>query len=122
MQRFSNQHLPEVSQRRESRQSRSAYWRPHAFARSSIYAHAPDGPGVYGISNAREWIYIGASENIQVALLEYLDGGSPAIAERTPTGFSFELCSAGMLTYRHAELLRQYKPACNESAMLEAAE
>jgi len=113
MQRFVSQHPPKVSLSRDTSQVPSSYWRPHSFARSSIYAHAPEIPGIYGISNAREWIYIGTSDNIQLALLEHLDGGPAAVTARIPTGFSFEICTAGTLPHRHAQLVRQYTPSCN---------
>jgi len=47
--------------------------------------------GVYGLSNAREWIHVGETDNIQGRLLEHLEGTDSFRAAGAPTGFSFEL-------------------------------
>lgn len=38
---------------------------PRPFTSSAIRAYSPTASGVYGISNAREWIYIGKADNMQ---------------------------------------------------------
>ena len=51
---------------------------PRPFTSNAVRMYAPDISGVYGISNANEWIFIGAADSIQGALLEHLrDGGTP---------------------------------------------
>ena len=45
---------------------------PLPFTPKAVQTHAPIASGVYGISNAREWIYIGETDNIQGALFEHL--------------------------------------------------
>jgi hypothetical protein len=65
---------------------------PRSFTPVSVRANAPSASGIYGISNAREWIYIGQSDNIQASLLLDLQKGSSALVKRGPTGFVFELC------------------------------
>lgn len=42
---------------------------PRPFTPSSVRIYSPIASGVYGISNAREWIYVGEAGNIQRALL-----------------------------------------------------
>jgi excinuclease UvrABC nuclease subunit len=44
------------------------------FKAADIRREAPASSGVYGLSNAREWIYVGETDNIQVRLLEHLNG------------------------------------------------
>ena len=43
-------------------------------SRTPVRANAPAASGIYGASNAREWIYIGETDNIQASRLneEYL--------------------------------------------------
>jgi len=38
---------------------------PRNFTNDAVLTYAPVMSGVYGISNAHEWIYIGESDNIQ---------------------------------------------------------
>ena len=63
-----------------------------AFLAVNIEREAPDASGVYGISNAKNWIYIDETENIRGSLMEYLghSSGSPA---NQPSGFSFGLAA-----------------------------
>lgn len=88
----------------------------HAFSATSIRSHAPAGPGVYGISNAREWILIGSSQNIQATLMEHLRERDTFLAERRPTGFVYEMCqSSDVQAARQHRLIEQYAPICNQS-------
>ena len=86
-----------------------------AFSLLSIRAHAPSAPGVYGISNAREWIYIGRSDNIQNALMHHLTARDPTLAGRRPTGFAFEVCEPDSQAARCERLIVEYAPVCNPS-------
>jgi hypothetical protein len=89
------------------------YTVPHAFSMVSVRAHAPSAPGVYGISNAREWIYIGETDNIQAQLLDHLSASGTAIKAHAPTGFSYEICEYHARSGRHDRLVVQYDPVCN---------
>jgi hypothetical protein len=79
----------------------------------SIRAHAPAASGVYGISNARQWIYIGVADDIRQALMEHLSKSGTAIKSHVPTGFSYEMCDPQMRTGRFDRLVVQYDPVCN---------
>ena len=59
---------------------------PRPFITLDIQTYAPTASGVYGISNAREWIYIGETDNIQIALLDHLQKVNTSIMKRHPTG------------------------------------
>jgi hypothetical protein len=85
----------------------------HAFTASSIRNHAPFGPGVYGISNSREWIYIGETDNIQNRLFEHLQESGTFLKGRSPTGFVYEICGSDIRTKRRDRLIREYGPAGN---------
>jgi hypothetical protein len=79
---------------------------PRTFSAASVRQHAPPQPGVYGLTNAREWLVIGEADNIQAALMGHLGEG---LAGR-PTGFVFEVCELGARGRRHDQLVREYGP------------
>ena len=81
-----------------------------------IRAQAPALSGVYGVSNAREWIYIGESDNIRAALLEHIGQPGSDVMRRRPTGFVFEACERERRTSRQDRLIREYEPVCNRRA------
>jgi hypothetical protein len=85
----------------------------HAFVTRSIRAHAPATSGVYGISNGRQWLLIGSSDNIQATLLEYSAGHYPALSEHQPKGFNFEVCYPGECGTRQLRLIQEYRHVCN---------
>jgi hypothetical protein len=70
--------------------------------------------GVYGISNAREWIYIGSTDNIHAELLSRLEEGG-GLGERQPTGFVFEVCDRAARPARQDRLVREYRPVFSPS-------
>jgi hypothetical protein len=86
---------------------------PRTFTAVSVREHAPALSGVYGISNAGEWIYIGESDNIQAALLLHLQELSTALLKRLPTGFVFEVCERTRRPDRQDRLVLEYEPTCN---------
>jgi hypothetical protein len=86
---------------------------PRSFTPVSVRANAPTASGIYGISNAREWIFIGETDNIQASLLLDLRQGLSALLKRVPTGFVFELCGAADRRARQDRLILEYAPVCN---------
>ena len=86
---------------------------PRSFTPVSVRANAPPASGIYGISNAREWIFIGESDNIQASLLHDLQKGYSALLRRLPTGFVFEICGAAERRVRQDRLIQEYEPVCN---------
>jgi predicted GIY-YIG superfamily endonuclease len=75
--------------------------------------YAPPAAGVYGISNAREWVYIGQTDNIRGALLAHLQDQGASLMKREPTGFVFEVCEGTLRSARQHRLILEYGPACN---------
>ena len=75
--------------------------------------YAPMASGVYGISNAREWIYIGETDDIQMALQDLLEDGREWLLKRSPTGFVFEVCEGARRPSRQERLISEYGPSCN---------
>jgi hypothetical protein len=86
---------------------------PRRFTSGSIQTYAPSASGVYGISNAQEWIYIGETDNIQSALLDHLQYLYTSLMKRQPTGFVFEVCDGAHRSARQDRLVLEYEPACN---------
>jgi predicted GIY-YIG superfamily endonuclease len=89
---------------------------PSPFIARAIQSHAPVASGVYGISNAREWIYIGETDNIQGALFHHLQDRGASLMKRLPTGFVFEICDQARRSARQDRLVLEYEPVCNRSA------
>jgi hypothetical protein len=86
---------------------------PRPFVSVTVQTYAPIASGVYGISNAREWIYIGESDDIQGALLTHLQECDTALMNRHPTGFVFEVCDRARRPARQDRLVLEYEPKCN---------
>jgi hypothetical protein len=89
---------------------------PRPLTSGAVQMYAPASPGVYGISNASEWIYIGESDNIRMALLEHLRDMYTSLMKRRPTGFVFEVCDGTRRTARQDRLVIEYGPTCNRHA------
>lgn len=85
---------------------------PRPFTAGAVQTHAPAASGVYGISNAREWIYIGVTDNIQGALFGHLQDPA-SLMKREPTGFVFEVCDMARRMARQDRLVLEYEPVCN---------
>jgi hypothetical protein len=86
---------------------------PRPFTSGAVQMYAPVAAGVYGISNAREWIYIGETDNIQNALLDHLGDRDTSLMKRQPAGFVFELCDGARRSTRQDRLVVEYEPTCN---------
>jgi hypothetical protein len=86
---------------------------PHAFSAASVRGYAPSVPGVFGISNSREWILIDQSDNIRESLSQYFNGSNPDVMKRMPTGFVYEACGANVQRARRDRLVAEYAPICN---------
>lgn len=87
---------------------------PRAFTAIAVRNNAPVTSGVYGLSNAIEWIYIGESDNIQAALLAHLSDPNSELMKLGPKGFVLETCDGAKRLYRQERLIGEYRPLCNE--------
>jgi hypothetical protein len=86
---------------------------PRPFTPAGVKMYAPPAAGVYGISNSREWIYIGETSNILAALMEHLVNSKVPLMTHNPTGFVYELCEGEQRPSRQVRLVSEYGPACN---------
>ncbi len=80
------------------------------FNAATIQRVAPDSPGVYGLSNSREWLYIGQSDNIRESLGMHLSEQGTELALLTPTGFTFEVCYGDDRSTRQQRLIAEMHP------------
>ncbi len=71
-------------------------------------------PGVYGLSNAREWVFVGVADDIRTALLGHLQESNTPLKSRAPTGFTFEICHPSQCAKRVARLVTELSPVCNK--------
>src|ERR1035437_8892042 len=84
-----------------------------SFSRVSVQRNAPSMPGVYGLSNAREWVFVGGSDDIRATLLGHLQEGNTTLKSRAPTGFTFEICHPSQRAGRVSRLVAELSPVCN---------
>ena len=85
----------------------------YTFSVVSVQQNAPACSGIYGLSNGREWVFIGTSDNIQAALLDHLRELDEAIRSRGVAGFTFEPCGPERRTERRNRLITELGPVCN---------
>jgi hypothetical protein len=86
---------------------------PRPFTPDGVRTYAPQAAGVFGISNPREWIYIGHAINIQSALLDFFRDLGSALMTKQPRGFVFEVCADSHWVARHDRLVLEYEPTLN---------
>jgi hypothetical protein len=84
---------------------------PHPLRANGVQCYAPIASGVYGISNARGWIYIDQTGNIQGALLEHLRDVNSTVLKWEPTGFVFETCQGEQSRIRQDCLVLDTHPS-----------
>ena|SRR5689334_21980117 len=82
----------------------------YSFTAFSIRANAPACGGIYGLSNARAWIYIHAADDIRAALLDHVNERNPTPDFRSVTGFTFELCDTCRASERSGHLIEELRP------------
>ena len=84
-----------------------------AFTLMSVVRDAPAASGVYVLSNATEWVYVGESENIQASLMRYLQTPGSLLMELRPTGFSCEICGESERKLSKQMLVSDLNPVAN---------
>ncbi len=85
------------------------------FNMTSVGRDAPACSGVFGLSDSREWIYVGETDNIQNRLTELLHDVSTSgfLEGRMPTGYSFEVCPPHSRIARQDRLIQELEPIIN---------
>lgn len=89
---------------------------PRPFTSGGVQTYAPTVSGVYGISNSREWIYIGQTDDIHGSLLHHLQDVETSLMKKQPTGFVYEVCESTRRSARQDRLVHEYEPVCNRNS------
>ncbi len=84
---------------------------PQVFTGESIRKNAPVGSGVYGLSNASQWLFIGETDNIRASLLEHLSEPEREEPDSAPVGYSFESLGRANRVARQQYLIGELHPA-----------
>jgi hypothetical protein len=84
-----------------------------SFTVKSIGKNAPSASGVYGLADARQWIYIGETADIQAELLSHLQNPDAFLIEHPPSGFTYEITTAGQRIERQNQLVFELEPIGN---------
>lgn len=84
-----------------------------SFTMISVGKNAPAASGVYGLSNAHQWIYVGEAANIQAELIKHLHYPGAFLREHTPSGFTYELSSPEQRIERQNQLVFELAPIGN---------
>jgi len=84
-----------------------------SFTAISIGNNAPPASGVYGLADARQWIYVGETADIRAELLKHLENPGAFLQEHPPSGFTFELTPAGQRIGRQNRLISELEPIGN---------
>ena len=85
----------------------------YVFSLPSILGNAPEQTGVYALHADTAWVYVGESANIRAHLLEHLNGHNICVALYPRLNFSYELIAAPVRAWRHDQVIREFRPACN---------
>jgi excinuclease UvrABC nuclease subunit len=83
------------------------------FTAMVVDKNAPAASGVYGLSNARQWIYVGETANIQAELRNHLHHPSQLLRDHIASGYTFELSPAEYRIERQNQLVRELHPVGN---------
>ena len=83
------------------------------FKAAAVLREAPPRSGVYGLSNALGWIYVGETDNIQAQLLAHLEEPRGFVAHGVATGFSFELSPPSERVARQRQIVLEFDPPGN---------
>ena len=86
-----------------------------SFTFASVRQNAPRRGGVYGISNASEWLLIGSADDLQAALHKHLMETGTLLHSKAATGFTYEECEPGDRQGLLDLLVSELRPACNTS-------
>jgi len=84
-----------------------------SFTAMSVGKNAPASSGVYGLSDARQWIYVGETANIQAELAGHLRSPNGFLKDHAPSGFTFELSAEEHRRERRNRLVAELDPIGN---------
>ena len=83
------------------------------FTVMSVDKNVPAASGVYGLSDARQWIYVGETANIHAELLKHLQHPNAFLRGHRASGFTYELSSEAYRAERRNRLVLELEPTGN---------
>ena len=84
-----------------------------SFTMVSVDKNVPAASGVYGLSNASQWIYVGETANIHAELSKHLQHPNTSLMGHSPSGFTYELSPAENRVHRRNQLVFELEPIGN---------
>jgi len=79
----------------------------------SVNKNGPAASGVYGLSDASQWIYVGETANIHAELFQHLQHPDMFLKGHSPSGFTYELSSQEHRAERRNQLVSELQPIGN---------
>ena len=79
----------------------------------SVDKNVPAASGVYGLSNANQWIYVGETADIHAELFKHLRHPNAFLRGHSPSGFTYELSSEEDRADRRNQLVSELDPIGN---------
>ena len=84
-----------------------------SFTMISVDKNVPAASGVYGLSNASRWLYVGETANIHAELFKHLQHPNTFLRGHRPSGFTYELSSEQHRAERRNQLVLELEPIGN---------
>jgi hypothetical protein len=84
-----------------------------SFTVTSVHKNVPAASGVYGLSDASQWIYVGETANIHAELFKHLQHPNTFLRGHSPSGFTWELSSEEHRAERRNQLVFELQPIGN---------
>lgn len=82
---------------------------------TSVGRNAPPSSGVYGLADARQWLYVGETADIRAELLTHLQNPHAFLKDHPPSGFTYELSPAERRIERQNQLVMELEPVGNRA-------
>ena len=80
---------------------------------TSVNQNGPAASGVYGLSDASQWIYVGETANIHAELFKHLQHPNTFLRGHRPSGFTYELSAGQYRAERRNQLVIELDPIGN---------
>ena len=84
-----------------------------SFTPVSVQKNAPAASGVYGLADARQWLYVGETTDIRAELLRHLQHPDRFLRDHAPSGFTYELSAPASRVERQNQLVFELEPIGN---------
>jgi hypothetical protein len=87
----------------------------YVFTFETVRQNAPSTSGVYANFTPKQWVFIGASDDVRQALFQHLNSPDPCVRQYSPLSFGCELVAASERADRRDALIGELRPVCDTS-------